>query len=260
MSYKNRIGCRATLVVVVGCVHVACSSVRQCGQSRRQRAGVRMHRELPRRHGCGFFVPEKARGAVADGRRAEESTTPGPSWTVAAQACATQEECGQLIRVKPWVRSPLSAGRYFACRTHYSVVDRALARFAPPYQEQVRATRGARRRGEDVGSRGISRWSGLRRADAVLRRPGGVARERGRAVLPVNQCEVNSPSVVPGIATKSPIFSWNVRSCFVAHRRLPTRQARRRLAGLVRTLRARFWLNQAVDEQNLHDVCAAYHN
>ena len=72
-----------------------------------------------------------------------------------------------------------------------------------------------------MGSRGISRWFGLLRADAVFRRPGGVARERRRAVLPINQCEVNSPSMVPGIATRSPVFSWNVRSCFVAIRRLP---------------------------------------
>src|SRR5262249_54369810 len=51
----------------------------------------------------------------------------------------------------------------------------------------VPATLGARRRGEDVGSRGISPGSGRARADAILRQPGGVMRERERAVLPDQQ-------------------------------------------------------------------------
>ena len=92
----------------------------------------------------------------------------------------------------------------------------------------------------------LSRWCGHSRADVVLRRPGGVTRERGRAVLPDQRREVNSPSVVPGFATKSPVFSWKERSNFVAVRRSPASwRKRRRLTKLVRTLRARFRLDQA---------------
>lgn len=53
--------------------------------------------------------------------------TPGPSRTVANQACATQEGCGQLIRVKPWVRSTVSARRCSASQNSVRIVDRALA-------------------------------------------------------------------------------------------------------------------------------------
>lgn len=198
------------------------------------------------RRGADVIVLAKVFVAVAHRRRAEESTTPEPPRTVAAQACAAQEGCGQLIRVKPWVRSPLSAEWYCVCRTHYSVDNRALARFAPP--ASTGRERLAALGGEEVtwARAALSQWCGHSRADVVLRRPGGVTRERGRAVLPDQRREVNSPSVVPGFATRSPVFSWKVRSNFVASRRLPASwQNQRRLTELVRTLRARFRLDQA---------------
>jgi len=120
------------------------------------------------RRGADFIVLAKVFVAAAHGRRAEESTTPGPPRTVAAQACAAQEGCGQLIRVKPWVRSPLSAERYCVCRTHYSVDNRALARFAPLYgvgRERLAALGGE----EKTWARAaLSQWCGHSRADVVL--------------------------------------------------------------------------------------------
>ena len=61
-----------------------------------------------------------------------------PSWTVALQACATQEGCGQLIRVKPWAliyeRDSFASLGWISCDTRrplrYLPLKAVSARFA----------------------------------------------------------------------------------------------------------------------------------